>query len=147
MCMKYAWVYCISTIDYVKHIAKEEFSWDGNKTPRARKFLSDLKDLLSEWDDIPIKKIEENLENLQRKGYLNNNHIVFIDCREPEEIKKLCELFNAKTILVKRDQENLELSNHADKNVLNYNYDIVIDNNGSLRELDKKAEEFCKKYA
>ena len=36
----------ISTVDFVKQIARE-CGWDGVKTPRNRKFLSDLKDLLT----------------------------------------------------------------------------------------------------
>ena len=43
----------ISTVDFIKQIAIE-CGWDGVKTPRNRKFLSDLKDLLTEWNDVPF---------------------------------------------------------------------------------------------
>ena len=50
-----------STADYVKIIAATAFGWNGEKTPRARKFLSDLKDLLTEWNDIPFKDIQKKV--------------------------------------------------------------------------------------
>ena len=53
-----------------------------------------------------------------------------------------CQL-NAKSLLVTRaDAENNNTSNHADQNVLNYNYDIVIQNNGDLREFVYAAIDF-----
>lgn len=50
----------ISTVDFVKYIATE-CGWDGTKTPKNRAFLSNLKDLLIEWNDVPFKKIEKAL--------------------------------------------------------------------------------------
>ena len=41
-----------STIDYVKEVA-ELLGWDGEKTPENRRFLSDLKDTLTRWRDVP----------------------------------------------------------------------------------------------
>ena len=40
-----------STVDFVKDIAKQ-CGWDGTKDLKNRKFLSDLKDLLTEWNDV-----------------------------------------------------------------------------------------------
>ena len=50
----------VSTVDKVKEIAAE-CGWDGVKSPKNRKFLSDLKDLLTEWGDVPYKDIERKL--------------------------------------------------------------------------------------
>lgn len=50
----------ISTVDFVKYIAAE-CGWDGTKTPENRAFLSDLKDLLTKWNDVPFKKVEKAL--------------------------------------------------------------------------------------
>ena len=41
-------VFETSTVDFVKEVAKM-CGWDGTKTDENRKFLSDLKDLLSQW--------------------------------------------------------------------------------------------------
>lgn len=132
-----------STIDFVKEIAKK-CGWDGTKSPENRKFLSDLKDLLTEWNDVPYKETLKWIEKFEFRLWqwdVNiNRSIIFIDCREPNEIKRLCDTLKAKSILIRRaDVENLEASNHADKNVLNYKYDIVIDNNGNLDDLRQKA--------
>ena len=55
-------------------------------------------------------------------------------CREPEEIKKkIVERLDARTILVRRGSaECEEVSNHADAEILDYKYDIEIENNGSF---------------
>lgn len=138
----------VSTVDFVKELAKLS-GWDGVKRPRDRKFLSDLKDLLTEWNDVPYKKIVEARDKLQDHldylGYDINKGVIFTHCREPEEIQKFVDRENAITVLLRRDAvENLEQSNHADANVFNYEYDYVIENNGNLLELYEKAKGFLK---
>ena len=65
-------------------------------------------------------------------------------CREPQEIKKFVDRLGAKTVCVRRKEaENAAVSNHADANVLDYEYDYYIDNNDTLEELKIKAKEFC----
>lgn len=140
----------VSTIDFVKDLARD-CGWDGTKTPKNRKFLSDLKDLLTEWGDVPYKKICDDLESfyfrLDQYDVDPSSGIVFIDCREPEEIKKLCERLGARSILV--DRKNIDMdaktSNHADNDVYNYDYDIIIDNNGTLEDLAQNVAEFIEK--
>lgn len=138
-----------STIDFVKNIAKD-CGWDGTKTLENRKFLSDLKDLLTEWNDVPFKKTLQWLDSIQYRLWQNDvlekYCIIFIDCREPAEIKKLCDATGAKSILIRReDVENTQTSNHADRDVFEYNYDIVIDNNGTLDDLKARAFDFIEK--
>lgn len=88
-----------STIDYVKEIAKG-IGWKGTKEPKDRRFLSDLKDALIRWNDIPYKKICKDIDIAQSEGI----DAIFIDCREPEEIKRFVEDFNAITVLVQRGE-------------------------------------------
>lgn len=128
-----------STVDIIKEIALE-IGWDGEKTPRARKFLSDLKDLLTDWDDIPFKDISKKVSiaenDWESYGIDVSKCALFIMCREPQEIKKLVDHFGARTILMRRQEtEDKSASNHADAEVLNYKYDIEIENNGSLKDL------------
>ena len=124
----------ISTVDFVKQIAKE-CGWDGVKTPHNRKFLSDLKDLLTEWNDVPYQKILDHIDYMQVFGRAYD-WILFVDCREPEEIQKLKERLNAIAVLVRRlDDETSETSNHADANVFDYEYDYTIKNYGDLSDL------------
>lgn len=134
-----------STVDKIKEIARD-FGWDGEKTPKARKFLSDLKDVLTDWNDLPVRNIKSRLAHFEEVlSHTNNGEgaVVFIMAREPDEIKRLCEELGAQSLLVRKiDSELIEASNHADKNVLNLTYDLVIDNNGSLEDLAYAALEF-----
>lgn len=127
----------ISTIDYVKQIAKT-LGWDGGKALNDRRFLSDLKDALTRWKDIPYQKIKETLEAFRLEQEVD---AVFVDCREPEEIKRFVNDYNAITILVQRGSAII-YGNHADDNVNNYQYDIVIDNSRGLDELNQEAQLF-----
>ena len=126
----------VSTVDFVKEIAVK-CGWNGVKTPENRKFLSNLKDLLTEWDDIPYKKILEEVERLNNwASYNYHDWILFVDCREPAEIQKLKERLNATTVIVRRlGDEVTETSNHADANVFNYEYDYTVKNYGDISDL------------
>lgn len=127
-----------SSVDKVKDIARE-IGWNGEKTEKDRKFLSDLKALTNDYCDMPFKsmknKVNEFLENKE-------NTILFLHIREPDEINRVVEEFRAKTILIVRDSVNHIISKISDKNVFDYNYDFVIKNNGTLDELKNKAKEF-----
>lgn len=136
-------VYSYSTVDLVKQIAKE-LGWDGTKTLKDRKFLSNLKNILTEWNDIPIKYIKETiLYHLNNKEHPWDDFIFFIHTRESEELERLKKEWNAKTLLIRRAAvEDKEQSNHADANVLNFNYDFVVENDGSLDDLRGQAINF-----
>ena len=132
------WIDVTSTVDFVKEIAAE-CGWDGTKTLENRKFLSDLKDLLAQWDNVPYKTIVNRANNLPS----NLDWIMFVDCREPAEIQKLKEGLNATTVLIRRPgDEETETSNHADAGVFNYEYDLTIENNSDIMDLAKKAKDF-----
>ena len=137
--------YILSTIDPIKDVAKS-LGWNGVKDLKGRKFLSDLKDLLTEYNDYSFNYIQNKVLDIKIDyHYMGCDYspLIFIDCREPVEIKKLCDKLGAKSLLIRRaSAENAETSNHADAEVLNYNYDIVIENNGDLRDYANKAFEF-----
>lgn len=136
----------ISTVDLVKEVARF-CGWDGQKRPKDRKFLSDLKDVLTQWDDIPYKDIISSYEGCKeiwkQLGYDEEKCLYFIMCREPEEIQKFVDRIGARTLLVRRfEVEGLSQSNHADTNILNYKYNTYIHNNGNLEDLQKVAYQF-----
>ena len=138
-----------STVDYVKELAME-LGWNGEKTLRDRKFLSDLKALLTEWKDIPYQKTLEWIKLTYRRnasdyGLLHDDTCLFIHCREPEEIRR----FKADlgddcvTVLVRRAEvENEKQSNRSDSEVFNFEYDHTIVNNGTLDDLQRAAIDF-----
>lgn len=137
----YAKVKVISSIDLVKDYASK-MGWNGSKTPRDRKFLSDLKDLLTKYNDYPFRDICQKVLRFKE----DDNEFLFIHIREPEEIDRAKREFNAHTILMVNDNVKGIYSNHADARVLEYNYDIVIDNSGTLKDLDIIAKDFVEKW-
>ena len=126
-----------SSIDKVKDIAKL-CGWDGGKTEKDRKFLSHLKILCSKYNDLPMLCMRKNAQ----KFYNSKNELLFLHIREPIEISNAVILFNAKTLLIKRNSVKHIITNEADAGVFNYNYNYVIENNGTKEELDNKAKEF-----
>ena len=137
-----------STIDKIKKLSKRHFNWDGKKTDEARKFLSEIKRIWGEYNNGPfndiVKKISDHYSKLDKKD--KKNFIYFIDCREPYEIQKFVDKYkkNCITILLKREDREVP-DNLADKNVANFNYDYIIDNNGIKKDLEKEAIKFIEK--
>lgn len=136
-----------SSVTKVKEIAKM-IGWNGLKTEKDRKFLSDLKLLTTDYNNMPLNDMKKTVYNFM--SYETNlPRILFLHIREPEEITKSVNEFkeyNAKTILVKKDSVKHITSNMADENVFNYDYDIVIDNNGTLENLREKAKCFFEDF-
>lgn len=129
-----------SSIDKVKDIAKQ-CGWDGTKDEKSRKFLSDLKVLTSQFNDMPFQAIKTVVEQFKED---KEKRILLIDIREPTEIEKVKKTFNAKTILIKRNSVKNITSNMADANVFNYKYDYIIENNGTLDEFYWTVYKFVK---
>ncbi len=129
----FVWNY--SSVDKVKSIAKL-CGWDGIKTPKARKFLSDLKDLTDEFSNLSYNSISEKIREFEED---DKSLILFIHSREPEQIELLCKNFNASSILIKRNNYKTDASNHADMYVYNFDYDYEIINPGDTQEHYKKS--------
>lgn len=149
LCQKHlVWCGNFSTVDFVKEVAAM-CGWDGTKSAKNRKFLSDLKDLLTEWNDVPYKKIERTIDLYEEKAlsydFSSDDVLCFIHCREPKEIQKFVDKMDAITLLIRRPSvENVHQSNHADEQVLDYCYDYIITNDGTMEELETKAVAFLK---
>lgn len=130
-----------SSVDKVKEIARS-IGWDGGKTEKDRKFLSDLKLLCTDYNNMPLNSMKNKYEE-----FLDSHaNFLFLHIREPIEIEKAKRIFNAKTILIKRDSIEHITSNMADANVFNYNYDIIINNDGSIEEFGDKAYYFVRDF-
>ena len=135
----------MSTIDRVKEISKKYFGWNGKKTDEARRFLSEIKRIWSEYNNGPfnymIETIKEHYSKLSKKD--KTNFIYFVHCREPHEIQKFKDKYGDKclTVLLKRD-DRIVANNDSDKNVANYNYDKIVQNTGSKIDLELDAVKF-----
>jgi hypothetical protein len=105
-------------------------------------FLARLKFDSSDYNDDPYKYIKKNIDYF-RRDYTPYS-LMFIHIREPEEIDRVKNDFGCMTLLVKNTNIKDITTNEADANVYNYEYDVEIDNSGSLDDLKKLAEKFVK---
>lgn len=134
--------FCTSMIDGVKLIAKE-IGWDGSKEDKDRKFLSDLKDLMTEYNDSPFMYTVRTVTLLAMCDEDKETEaICFIMAREPEDIYRWIDDFDATTVLVRREEVEREHGNHADDMVFDVAYDYVVSNNSTLEDLKEEAKTF-----
>ena len=132
-------VYNISTIMPIKDIARM-CGWAGEKTDKARRFLSDLKALTVEYNDYPTVWATERY-----RGFLESeDEIMFLHIREPEEIAKFVKATGgaAKTLLVRGGERMKKgvYGNASDDRVEEYAYDYYFLNDKTLEEAES---EFC----
>lgn len=130
----------ISSITPIKNMAAI-VGWNGAKTNKDRKFLADLKTIVTEYNDgtneYILKQVEYFSQSIQE--------ILFVHIREPEMINHFKETaskivdFPIKTLLVKRDAVSAAFGNKADDEVENYKYDYTYYNNSPL---EKASDDF-----
>ena len=138
---KYISVFKYSSIDLVKEMFEFIGISKDDKTEKKRKLWSDGKDMLTQYDDIPFKDITSIVTDFKNNKI--ETEVLLIDIRETEEIARAVETFGAETILIRNPNVAKIESNHADANVENYKYDYIIENDGTLEQLDKAANLFC----
>lgn len=131
----------LSSVDYVKYVAKF-CGWQGKKEDKDRRLLSELKRIITEWDDGILEHLKWEIDRFGRIAG-DNGVLVFVDSREPEEIERFKKIFNAQTLLIKRDSaDDGSYSNPSDTNVFNYDYDYELPNNFTLDKLNEMAVGF-----
>ena len=129
----------ISSITPIKMIAKQ-CGWGGEKDDRARKFLSDLKATLVEYNDYPTTwAIGEYNDFLS-----SDEEVMFVHIREAHEIEKFVRGTNgaAKTLLVRGGErmKKTAYGNASDDLVEAYDYDFYYVNE---KAIDVAEREFC----
>lgn len=126
----------ISSVDIVKDAAVL-LGWDKQKDEKGRQFLSDLKDMSTANYDGPMRYMKGCME----RSNPHHDHVFFFHIREPEEIAKfVAEFPDTVTILMQRDSSEKHHTNTSDSKVLHYPYTYIVINNGTLAELEEKAE-------
>lgn len=138
-------VWNYSSVTKVKEIA-EEMGWKGEKGDKHRRFLSDLKDLWTNYNDGPFNDIAGYIDRIPHNAW--GRQYIFIHIREPKEIDKLkhyCErrLWECHSILIERPECHVP-NNHADMCVKNYEYDFTIVNDSDLRQFQEEAKYLAK---
>ena len=137
ICNSFCKVMNFSSIDEIKKLAKL-IGWDGNKDEKGRKLLSDLKVAMSDYCDLPF----QSMKNKYNEFIKSDADILFLHIREPEEIAKAANEFNAITLVIKNKNVKQIVSNMADANVYDFNYDVVIYNSRTLNDLKNTAKWF-----
>lgn len=132
----------ISSITPILRVA-ESAGWDGVKTPASRRFLSELKQSCTEFNDLPFRYCTEQLAAFRE----SDEQLMFVHIREPEEIARFRETAgeDCRTLLVTRpamEQARGALGNRSDDGVSEYAYDRIFVNDGPLDELPDKVHRF-----
>ena len=135
-------IFAYSSIDYVKEVAKENFGWDGEKDVAGRNLLAGIKQLMIGYNDMPTRKVASTID----EAVLFGVDVLAVAIREPDEIEKLvnhcksvklscttCRVYNEKS---EKTAKASELSLTGDRLYGQYDYDIKIHNNGTLKELE-----------
>ena len=134
-----------STIDFEKElfidITGREYSPFSESVESDRAFLSEFKQLLNKYFDITYESFINLIDFFPG--------VLLIHTREWDEILNFgiyCEQNNIPFITLYIDNPNgKEYNNNSDKNCDNNKkeYDIIIENTGTLEELKENAKQFC----
>lgn len=135
----------ISSITPIKEIAAL-CGWNGEKTNSARLFLSELKRVVTEYNDYPLEWLRARYEEFLRGG----DDIMFVHIREPHEIEKFRQAVcpSAITLLVRggrRMDGAGAYGNASDDLVENFEYDYYYINDKALPDIEEDFIPFLDK--
>lgn len=139
----------VSSITPIKEIAKKA-GWTGEKDPRSRRMLADLKRIFCEYNDLCNNYLVGCLRDFVCR--LNDSEIMFAHIREASEIEKFKysagKQCRVATLLVKRETDDYShesLGNSSDDDVEAYSYDHIFVNKApDLETLEKDFIGFLK---
>ena len=132
--------------DNRNYIAETDLRYSNDEcNVKSEPFRSLMHSLKVAWDEYyhgsETYAIGRVIGTIMKRAVYN---IIFINCREPESIKSLVERLNelgfiAVTLLIRGNVDPNNHDNDADRNVMDFEYDVVIDNCGSIYDLDYDA--------
>ena len=124
-----------SSVTPIKECAKV-VGWTGGKTLEDRKFLHDLKMLVTNYNDYVTTYLKRVVDEFLHE---TKNTFLFIDIREASEITNFLQNVygDAYTLLITRqDVDKIDFGNSADDDVTSYKYDRYYDNDLSYEEAE-----------
>lgn len=133
----------ISAITPIKAIAAN-CGWNGEKDQKSRKFLSDLKRLLIEYNDLPNQYLVQKFQEFKENG---TNDLLFVHIREPYQIEDFLNQIDSKhvTLLVRSnrmDMSKIVYGNSSDDEVEQYKYDYIFENDYDKESLYEEVKRF-----
>lgn len=132
----------ISSVEPIKEIAREYGGWQGEKDEKSRKFLADLKQLFTDYNDLPCRYLVREYE----KFLESDAQVLFVHIREGKEIDKFRQYVDIPCIalLIRRNSVRQQWGNESDDNVEKYAYDYCYDNDKELSEAETDFQQFLK---
>ncbi len=131
----------ISSITPIVEIARFA-GWSGEKTLAARKLLSQLKEVFTEYNDLSFRYCMEQYEQFCQ----SEEEVLFIHVREPKEIQRLQETIgkaHCRTLLIRRaDKDTTIYGNRSDDEVEQLAYDLYFQNEPPLETLPERVWKF-----
>lgn len=126
----------VSAITPIKEIACK-CGWNGEKDKKSRKFLSDLKRVFIEYNDLPNQYLEKKYQEFMK----DDCDILFVHIRENDQIDDFRRRVSAKcvTMLVKSPKIDAcaeEYGNYSDDHAEDYEYDYCFINGRNREELE-----------
>lgn len=134
----------VSSVDPIKAIARMA-GWEGDKSDKSRKMLSDLKMLFTQYNDLCLRYIKEQYGQFLE----GDEQVMFVHIREPEEIARFVAAApqHIRTLLITNSKKEQHVyQNASDDNVANYAYDAVYDNKLPLKETEKAFLDFFRDW-
>ena len=134
----------VSSVDPIKALARMA-GWDGDKSDKSRKMLSDLKMLFTQYNDLCLRYITDQYQQFLE----SDQQVMFVHIREPEEIARFVAVApeRIKTLLIKNSaKEQHVYQNASDDNVERYDYDGVYDNCLTLEQTEKAFMDFFRSW-
>lgn len=130
----------VSSITPIVELAKAA-GWDGVKTKKARRFLSQLKEICTEFNDLSFQYCSQQYHKFMK----SNNEVLFLHIRESKEIERMKAHIkkDCVTLLVRRallDCESEWFGNASDDEVEHFTYDYILENNGTIAQLEAAAK-------
>jgi len=128
----------ISTVDTVKSICESIGIPKEPKTDEKRALWNEFKSAWIKFNNGPFNETNERIDHLL---LAYQQHIIFVDVREPAELRKFKNHYGdrCRTVLFKRDGIHIP-DNPADRSVTRFDYDLILENNGGLEDISIPAK-------
>jgi len=141
-------VHNYSTIDDIKNFLSYLGIDISMKDNKLRNLMSDIKDLLTVYDDIP-NKMAASFINFHLRDKNNSSDIIFIHCRESENIKNIEKRISdivkpgdIKSILLKRSGHYVsDCIKDSVESIQKHEYDIIYTHD-CLEDLESNVHNF-----
>jgi len=134
-----------STIDTVRNALAVTYMMDTTKKgPKERSFLMTVKKAWIDYNNGPLKEVVERVRQLELTyAYMNNvkEVLLFVQIREPQELYKIHTHFIANSSFVLVERPDI-LPQPGDEEVLDFDYEYEVLNNGTLEDLNNEATKF-----